>query len=56
MLAESGLALALNADELGVGGGVHTPATCLKRTLLNRLTASGIAEFDIQVLPKHNKK
>lgn len=55
MLAESGLALALNADDLDVGGGVYTPATCLKRTLLKRLVETKVAEFDINVLTVSKK-
>lgn len=41
MLVESGLALALNADQIDVGGGIWTPATCQKDVLLKRLEATG---------------
>ena len=49
MLVESGLALALNAEEITVGGGVWTPAACQKETLLKRLVATG-TKFEIKAL------
>jgi short subunit dehydrogenase-like uncharacterized protein len=45
MLVESGLVLALQLDRTRNGGGVHTPATCLGSTLIDRLVASGSTFF-----------
>ena len=50
MLAESGLALALNDEELKSEGGVWTPATGLKDTLLSRLVRAGVVEYEIEHL------
>jgi len=41
MLVESGLALALHADKIAVGGGFWTPASCQGQILLDRLIATG---------------
>lgn len=41
MLVESGLALALQGDEIKVGGGVMTPAACQGAILRQRLESTG---------------
>ena len=41
MLVESGLVLALQLDEVKVGGGVYTPAACQGVVLTKRLLDSG---------------
>lgn len=41
MLVESGLSLALQADEITCGGGVYTPAACQGAVLRRRLEATG---------------
>jgi len=51
MLVESALALALNHEQIDVGGGVYTPATCLKQVLIDRLVASSSA-FEVATVSK----
>lgn len=41
MLVESGLVLALQGDQVKVGGGLYTPAACQGRLLLDRLVDTG---------------
>ena len=41
MLVESGLVLALQLKDVGVGGGVYTPAACQGTLLTKRLTDTG---------------
>jgi len=41
MLVESGLTLALNSEKIKVKGGIHTPASCLGYTVLDRLIVGG---------------
>lgn len=41
MIAETGLALSLNAGESKVGGGFHTSASGLGEVLIKRLVDSG---------------
>jgi short subunit dehydrogenase-like uncharacterized protein len=41
MLVESGLVLALQGDQVKVGGGLWTPAACQGSLLLDRLINTG---------------
>jgi len=41
MLVESGLCFIFNKEEIKVGGGVWTPATCQGNAIVKRLTDTG---------------
>jgi short subunit dehydrogenase-like uncharacterized protein len=41
MLVEAGLALALEGQQIKVGGGLFTPAACQGEVLLRRLVDTG---------------
>mmetsp|Transcript_14431 Transcript_14431/g.21686 ORF Transcript_14431/g.21686 Transcript_14431/m.21686 type:complete len:500 (+) Transcript_14431:98-1597(+) len=55
MLVESGLALALNEDDIACPGGVFTPAASIGSVLLKRLQATGTI-FTVDINPATDSK
>ena len=52
MLAESAVSLAQDADQLAVGGGFWTPASCFGRTLVQRLEERAGMRFVMSTRPQ----
>ena len=55
MLVESGLALALNEDDIACPGGGFTPAASIGSVLLKRLQATGTI-FTVDINPATDSK
>jgi short subunit dehydrogenase-like uncharacterized protein len=51
MLGESAVCLAMDADEFLVGGGFWTPASCLGRSLIDRLQSRAGMSFELGPIP-----